>query len=201
LGAWRAWAPARLLSDVRLLAPRRPQIDFQVPVDYTVAMTDENAKTIADYLLGQMEFEMAATRRVLSALPAGASNYKPSEKCMNGLELAGHIAASEVFFLRGVVNGKFEWAPPEFKTPAEALAYYEQQVPGLISDARALPGAQLTKTLTMGPMSLSGLDFLALNLKHSVHHRGQLSAYLRPLGSKVPSIYGPSGDAEKRATA
>ena len=164
-------------------------------------MTEDNAEIVADYLLGQIEYEMAATRRVLSALPTDTANYKPSEKCMSGLELAGHIAASEVFFLSGVINGKFEWAPPEFKTPAEALAYYEQNVPGLIAAAHALSGAKLTETLTVGPMSLPGLDFLALNLKHSVHHRGQLSAYLRPMGSKVPSIYGPSGDSEKPATA
>lgn len=163
-------------------------------------MTQENAKIIADYLLGQTEYEMAATRRVLSAVPPDA-NYKPSDKCMSGLELAGHIAASEVFFLSGIVNGKFEWAPPEFKTPAEVLTYYEQKTPELITAARALPGAKLTDTLSMGPMNLSGLDFLALNLKHSIHHRGQLSAYLRPMGSKVPSIYGPSGDSEKEATA
>ena len=164
-------------------------------------MTEDNAKIVADYLLGQIEYETAATRRVLSALPAETANYKPSDKCMNGLELAGHIAASEVFFLSGVINGKFEWAPPEFKTPAEALAYFEQNVPGLIAAARGLPGANLTQPLAMGPMSMSGLDFLALNLKHSVHHRGQLSAYLRPMGSKVPNIYGPSADSEKQATA
>lgn len=167
---------------------------------YTDPMTENNAQIVANYLLGQIEYEMAATRRVLSAVPAAAS-YKPSEKCMSGLELAGHIAAAEVFFLSGVINGKFEWAPPEFKTPADALAYYEQKVPGLIAAARALPGAKLTETLTMGPITLSAVDFLALNLKHSVHHRGQLSAYLRPMGSKVPSIYGPSGDSEKEATA
>jgi uncharacterized damage-inducible protein DinB len=163
-------------------------------------MTQENAKIIADYLLGQTEYEMDATRRVLSAVPADA-NYKPSDKCMSGLDLAAHIAVCEVFFLSGIINGKFEWAPPELKTPAEALAYYEQRMPELIAAARALPGEKLTETLDMGPMSLPGLDFLALNLKHSIHHRGQLSAYLRPMGSKVPSIYGPSGDSEKEATA
>lgn len=176
-------------------------IDFPVSVDYTQTMTEDNVKIVADYLLGQTEYEMATTRRVLAAVATETASYKPSEKCMSGLELAGHIAAAEVFFLSGVVNGKFEWAPPEFKTPADALAYYEQKVPGLIADARALPGAKLAETLGMGPMSMPGVDFLALNLKHSVHHRGQLSAYLRPMGSKVPNIYGPSADSEKQATA
>jgi len=163
-------------------------------------MTEDKAKIIADYLLDQTESEMAATRNVLSAVPANAS-YKPSEKCMNGLELAGHIAAAEVFFLSGIINGKFEWAPPEFKQPADALSYYEQKMPGLIAELRAVPAGKLTAMLTMGPMNMSGLDFLALNMKHSVHHRGQLSAYLRPMGSKVPGIYGPSADTEKEATA
>jgi uncharacterized damage-inducible protein DinB len=164
-------------------------------------MTEDNAKTIADYLLGQTEYEMAATRRVLAAVPADTATYKPSEKCMCGKDLAAHIAVTEVFFLSGVVNSKFEWAPPEFKTPAEALAYYEEKVPALIAAARALPAAKLTETLTLGPMNMPAVDFLALNLKHGVHHRGQLSAYLRPMGSKVPNIYGPSADAEKPATA
>src|SRR5579862_1385019 len=113
-------------------------------------MTEDNAKIVADYLLGQTEYEMATTRRVLSAVPVESAQYKPSEKCMSGLELAGHIAAAEVFFLSGVVDGKFEWAPPEFKTPAEALAYYEQRVPDLIAKVRALPGAKLAANLTMG---------------------------------------------------
>jgi uncharacterized damage-inducible protein DinB len=39
-----------------------------------------------------------------------------------------------------------------------------------------------------------GINFLAMAVKHSVHHRGQLSAYLRPMGGKVPGIYGPSAD-------
>jgi uncharacterized damage-inducible protein DinB len=74
-------------------------------------------------------------------------------------------------------------------------------VPALIAAARELPGAKLAADLSMGPMNMSAVDFRAMNLKHSVHHRGQLSAYLRPMGSKVPSIYGPSGDSEKPATA
>jgi uncharacterized damage-inducible protein DinB len=164
-------------------------------------MTEDNAKIIAEYLLGQTEYEMGATRKVLAAVPSDAANYKPSEKCMNGIQLAGHIASAEVFFLSGVINGKFEWAPPEFKTPAEVLAYYEEKMPALIAEARALPGSKLAADLSMGPMNMSAVDFLAMNLKHSVHHRGQLSAYLRPMGSKVPSIYGPSADSEKPATA
>lgn len=168
--------------------------------DYTGTMTEETAKTIADYLLTQTEQEYATTCKVLAAVPAEPSDYKPSEKCMSGLALASHIAMAEAFFLRGVINGAFEWKNPEFQTPAEALAFYEATVPGLIGEARALPAAKLAQPLTMGPWTQPAVDFLSFNLRHGIHHRGQLSAYLRPMGAKVPAIYGPSADT-KQATA
>ena len=45
-------------------------------------------------------------------------------------------------------------------------------------------------------MKMPAVTFLSLNVRHSVHHRGQLSSYLRPMGAKVPGIYGPSGDSQ-----
>jgi uncharacterized damage-inducible protein DinB len=118
---------------------------------------------------------------------------------MSGLALATHIAVAEAFFLRGVVNGKLEWTPLEFATPAEAAKYFEETIPGLIAQARALPAEKLLHNMELGPMSMSALDYLSLNLRHTVHHRGQLSSYLRPMGAKVPGIYGPSGDTPKAA--
>ncbi len=162
-------------------------------------MTHENAKIIADYLLSQIEQEYAITKKVLEAVPSDNTEYKPSEKCMSGLGLATHIAVAEAFFLRGVVNGKLEWTPLEFATPADAAKYFEETIPALIAQARALPAAKLLENMELGPMKMPALDFLSLNLRHSVHHRGQLSAYLRPMGAKVPNIYGPSGDTEKAA--
>jgi uncharacterized damage-inducible protein DinB len=120
---------------------------------------------------------------------------------MSGLELATHIVASEVFFLRGVVNGAFEWKQPDFKTSAEVVAYFDETVPGLIAEARALPPAKLAAPIELGPWNDPAVMYLNLDLKHGVHHRGQLSAYLRPMGAKVPSIYGPSADDAPHAAA
>ena len=164
-------------------------------------MTAETAKIIADYLLEQTEQEFAITCKVLAAVPADQSSYKPDEKCMDGLALAIHIAAAEPFFLRGVINGAFEWKQPDCKTPAEALALYQEAVPGLIAEVRALPAEKLAAPIACGTWSEPAVNYLALNLKHGVHHRGQLSAYLRPMGSKVPSIYGPSADDVMEAHA
>jgi uncharacterized damage-inducible protein DinB len=164
-------------------------------------MTEENAKTIADYILSQIEAEAVTTKKVLAAVPTETGAYKPDEKCMTGLALAGHIAAAEVFFLKGVVTGTFEWKPPEFKTSAEAIQYFDRHVPELIAQARALSGEKLLQPISMGPWTQPALEFLSLDLRHGIHHRGQLSAYLRPMGAKVPGIYGPSGDDEKAAAS
>ena len=164
-------------------------------------MTAETAKTIADFVLQQTEQEYATTRKLLAAVPAEHSSYKPSEKCMSALDLASHIAASEAFFLSGVIHGAFEWKDPDFKTPADALAFYDQTIPGLIAQARALPADKLAASISFGPWNDPAVMYLNLNLKHGVHHRGQLSSYLRPMGAKVPSIYGPSADDEARAHA
>jgi uncharacterized damage-inducible protein DinB len=166
-----------------------------------VAMTPDQAKIIADYLLPHYEHEYKTTRKVLAAVPADNTSYKPSERCMSGIDLATHIAAAEAFFLRGVLNGTFEWKQPECKTPAESLAYYEQNVPDLINQLKDVPGDKLAKEISFGPFTLPAVDFLTLGLKHSVHHRGQLSAYLRPMGGKVPGIYGPSADDKAEAAA
>jgi uncharacterized damage-inducible protein DinB len=164
-------------------------------------MTEETAKTIADFVLQQTEEEVATTRKLLAAVPAEQSSYKPSEKCMSALELASHIAASEAFFLRGVINGAFEWKQPDFKTAAEVLAFYDETIPGLLAQARALPAEKFATQIKVGPWNDPAVMYLTLNLKHGVHHRGQLSAYLRPMGAKVPSIYGPSADDAPQAAA
>ena len=164
-------------------------------------MTSENAKGMCDFLLGQLREEFATTRNVLAAVPAETSEYKPSERCRSGLALATHIAVAETFFLRGVINGKFEWQPQEFADPTAVLAYYDDKVPVLFDQLAALTGEQLAQPVTFAAWTQPAVNYLVLDLKHGIHHRGQLSAYLRPMGAKVPSIYGPSGDTEKLATA
>jgi uncharacterized damage-inducible protein DinB len=157
-------------------------------------MTNESAKALADFLVAQLQQESAITRKVLSAVPADTCEYKPSEKCMSGLALATHIAAAEAFFLKGVVDGAFNWEQPDLKTPADVVAWYDGKIPGLLAQVGALPGEKLAQKIKFAVFELPGVDYLALSLKHGIHHRGQLSAYLRPMGAKVPSIYGPSAD-------
>lgn len=164
-------------------------------------MTNENAQGLLGFLLPQLRQEFETTRRVIAAVPAAASGYKPGEKCMSGLQLASHIALSEAFFLNGVINGQFDWKDQEFADPAAVLAYYDATIPPLFDRIEALPAAKLAQPITFHSWTLAAIEYLGLDLKHGIHHRGQLSAYLRPMGAKVPSIYGPSGDAETETAA
>ena len=164
-------------------------------------MTPDTAKTLAGFIVPDIQRESATTRKVLAAIPAENPGYKPSEKCMSGLDLAIHIAAAEVFFLKGVINGAFDWQQPDLKTPADVVAWYDQQVPQLIAQAGELSAEQLAKPITFAVWNEPAVVYLQLHLKHSIHHRGQLSAYLRPMGGKVPSIYGPSADEPVQAAA
>ncbi len=157
-------------------------------------MTPETAKGILDFLLPQLQHESATTRKVLAAVPESGFDYKPSEKCMSGLALATHIAAAEAFFLNGVLNGTFEWKQPDPKSPADVVKLYDETVPELIAKVGGLSGEELAKELKFAVFNLPAVEYVNLSMKHSIHHRGQLSAYLRPMGGKVPSIYGPSGD-------
>ncbi len=164
-------------------------------------MTNDTAKTIGDFLVAQLRHESKTTRNVLAAVPADTAGYKPSELCMSGLELASHIALADAFFLKGIANGAFEWKQIDFATPAEALAYYDEHIPGLLDQVAALPGEALAKEITFAVWTEPAVQLLGVCLKHSIHHRGQLSSYLRPMGSKVPSIYGPTADDAVQAAA
>lgn len=163
-------------------------------------MTPEEAIVIRDYFVGLFKQESATTRRVISSAPTGQNEYAPSEKCMKAGKLLRHIAESEVFFLRGIANGEFTrdaLMPPETDTPEGIVAWYDENQPAQLKRVAELSGERLTSNIKFVIWDLPALQFLPLSLMHAIHHRGQLSAYLRPMGGKVPSIYGPSGDDDQ----
>lgn len=146
----------------------------------------------------EIEMEMATTRKVLAAVPADKGDYSPDPVSRKALDLAWHIAASEVWFLDSLAAGQFgpEGAMPEtIKSSADVVAYYNSSFGPALAKVKALSGEQLAKPLDFfGAFNLPGIMYLSFLVRHSVHHRGQLAAYLRPMGGKVPSIYGGSAD-------
>jgi uncharacterized damage-inducible protein DinB len=163
-------------------------------------MTPEQAKAVLEFLAGTIERESATTAKVLAAVPAGQEDYAPDAKSMKALDLAWHIASSEQMFMNGIADGNFDTSgdgnrPESITNAAQVAAWYAQQTPKSLAKIRALAPEQCLIPINFHDMwTLPAYAWAQLSLTHAIHHRGQLSAYLRPMGAKVPSIYGPSGD-------
>lgn len=161
-----------------------------------------------EVLLGSLKRESRTTKAVIEAIPAGRADYKPDPCSKSAMELARHIAAAENRFLETPIYGEFRMGgpglPETVKTPADVAAWYEERFAENFAALTKLSGEQLTRIVDFrGMMQMPAVMFLQFSLVHSIHHRGQLSTYLRPMGSKVPAIYGESYDsaeAKKIAT-
>ena len=167
-------------------------------------MTPENAKAAADMLATVWEGEFSATCQVLAAVKDGNRDYKPDPKSRTAWEIATHLALADIWFIDSILKGAFEWtedavqqAQAQLKTADDVVGFYKTAFPAKLKQLRALPGEKLTAPVNFfGMMTLPNVQFIGFANNHSVHHRGQLAAYLRAMGSKVPNIYGPSADAE-----
>ena len=138
--------------------------------------------------------ESKTTRTVLSRIPE-ASDYRPDPKSRTAHEIAWQIVCEEKMIIDALENGKAEWAPPSMPaTMKEVLDAYETQSDGMTQRWKALPAERWEGMLEFfgakRPASPMAWSFLF----DIVHHRGQITTYLRPMGSKVPQVYGPSGD-------
>jgi uncharacterized damage-inducible protein DinB len=162
-------------------------------------MEPQQSLFLRDFLLPQFEDEMRETGRVLAAVPEIHREYRPDPKSRSALELAWHIVSSEMWYLEGIVQGHLapERAslPGHIKSIRDIIDLQRTSVPELVDEVRHLGAAELTRT-----MPLNGRDehpavvYLSFLIRHTAHHRGQLCAYLRPMGAKVPSIYDEPGD-------
>ena len=171
-------------------------------------MTPENASFLLNQVfLPLLEKEQSTTRRVIEAIPDNGGDYRPDGASKTSVELAWHIVAAEKRFLEGIVNGEFNFAPitrPEHvRTGADIARWYGEMTQAVLPRLRQMTPEDLTRSIDFrGMFQLPAVMFLQTSLNHSIHHRGQLSTYLRPAGGKVPAIYGESYDsAEARKAA
>jgi uncharacterized damage-inducible protein DinB len=168
-------------------------------------MEPHEAKVVADFLMGDLESEMQTTLRVFAAVPGKKLDYRPDPVSKTALELLRHITLDDERILNCTADGAF--VPPSSESDAcgimtrdDAIARYKEKIPAGIKRVRAMSGEQLCREIDyLGQLRMPGIGFLLLMLKHSIHHRGQLSTYLRAMGGKVPAIYGPSGDMQPSA--
>ena len=144
--------------------------------------------------------EASATRKVISRIPQERSDYRPDPKARNAREIAWLIVREEIILAEGLEKGVLEWA--EVPTPAtikEILDTYDRHHEELTAKLERIDASRWDERV---PFMFGGQEVMKETgnenawgfLLDTIHHRGQLSTYLRPMGSTVPAIYGPSAD-------
>jgi uncharacterized damage-inducible protein DinB len=157
--------------------------------------------------LPALKNEYRITRKIMEAVPAEQGGYRPDGVSKSALELAWHIASTENFFMDGVAAGQFNYTdrsrPDSIRNAAEVAAWYGAAFQANFDRLTQLSSEQLLKVVDFrGMFQQPAVLYLQFAINHSIHHRGQLSVYLRPMGAKVPSIYGESyDDAQARKAA
>ena len=140
--------------------------------------------------------------KVLRALPSDRLDYKPHEKNMSAGDIAWFLSIELGSLVEAFDKGDVHWQQdPRPATTDELVAAYEKQADELEKRLAAATDAEWNKecgmwfggqkVMSMGWGRMCWSFFL-----DAVHHRGQLTAYLRPMGGKVPAVYGPSGDEQ-----
>jgi uncharacterized damage-inducible protein DinB len=162
------------------------------------ALSPEFAVGMRESVLQGLEREMETTKKVIAAIPDDKRDYRPDPKARTAWELAWHLASCDVQMTDEVADQKFNMEPrfkDEPKTVAEMVEWYDGNFKRAIARVRAMTPEQLcTPVDFLGIFNLPAVFYLTFVNNHSIHHRGALAVYLRPMGSKVPSIYGGSAD-------
>jgi uncharacterized damage-inducible protein DinB len=166
-------------------------------------LTPNLAKCALQLALPTIQREHDTTRAVLAAIPDNGGDYKPEPAARTALEIAWHIVAAEHRFFSAVSQGSFDFTPnhkpDSLKTGADIANYYDELLPKDHAALTGLTGEHLAQKIDFrGMVQLPAVAFLDLGLRHTIHHRGQLSVYLRPAGGKVPAIYGESYDSKNK---
>ena len=154
-----------------------------------------------EFFLGHWEKEGPATRKVIGRIPENRSDYRADPKARSARELAWIIVLEESALVEGLEKGSFEWVDkPAPSSVGEIVAQYDHHHDALTRRLRGIAPERWEEKLPFlyngqEVMKEAGYEMAWGFLLDQVHHRGQLSTYLRPMGAKVPPIYGPSADA------
>ncbi|GAB4230169.1 MAG: hypothetical protein Kow00109_01760 [Acidobacteriota bacterium] len=169
------------------------------------------ADSLGQLFRQELQFEAQTTRRVLERVPEDKWNWKPHPKSMSMGELASHIATIPEWVQAVIGQDEYdmgsEYRPWQAANRGELLTKFDR----LVAEAAELLGGATDQSLAK-PWSLKAGEHTIFTqpragvvrgmiLSHLIHHRGQLSVYLRLNDIPVPSIYGPSADEEGQPTS
>jgi uncharacterized damage-inducible protein DinB len=143
--------------------------------------------------------ETNAFHRVLNALPHDKWEYTPHEKSQSVARIVWTLVGETLVLVDLIDKGEFSFGAAPEAPPAHLIERFEKAWDLLLEKVESMseadwskPGRFMLNGQVRMEMPISG--FLWMFLFDAIHHRGQLSTYIRPMGGKVPSIYGPSGD-------
>jgi uncharacterized damage-inducible protein DinB len=164
--------------------------------------------TISEMLLPEYDQEMAGARKILACVPQDKLTWKPHEKSMTLGRLASHIAEMGLWTAVTITQDHLNVEPGQAafnaQTTAELMDAFDRNTP---MGRAALAGASDETLQATWTMSLAGKPLVSsprtnvmrhMVLSHMIHHRGQLSVYLRLLDVAIPGMYGPSADDKSR---
>jgi uncharacterized damage-inducible protein DinB len=162
--------------------------------------------SIAESLLPEFDREMGVTRRLLERLPDDQFSWKPHDKSMTLGRLAEHLAELPDWAKVTILEGGIDLGsgrPPDYTSPssrAAVLAMFDKNVAAARAALNGRTDAELMATWTLrsqGKVIFTMPKAMVLRgfvMNHTIHHRGQLSVFLRLRNVPVPSMYGPSAD-------
>ena len=168
-----------------------------------MSLTADQATIILNAMaIPSLKAEHPVTTRVIAAIPDDRVDYRPDTIVKSAIDLAWHIVTAENRFLEAIIAGAFDLTPrprPEGTRTADAVnRWYSEHWEANVERLRHVGAEQLIKRIDFrGLFQWPAVVYIQIGLSHTIHHRGQLSMYLRPMGAKVPSIYGESHDARE----
>lgn len=165
---------------------------------------------MSDVLQGELENELGNTRKMLAAVPEGKWDWTPHAKSMSLGRLAGHVATLPGWGSDTFRTERMDLSPENMpkdaqfaaKNREELLAKFDECASGLKETLRATPDEEFGKMWTLTWMGKQAFTmpragvYRAMVMSHLIHHRGQLSVYLRMLDAPIPGMYGPSADEQ-----
>lgn len=151
-----------------------------------------------------LAYETPITVRVLKALPTDKLDWTPHEKSKTAKEMA-MLFPSEAWMMAEIAKGNNPdltsmGEMPKFESMDATISSFEKMMEGVMSSIQEMPEDKWDNDdavikFPVGEWADKRHMIMWGLLNDWIHHRGQVSVYIRPMGGKVPSIYGPSGDS------
>ncbi|UOR03534.1 DinB family protein [Hymenobacter aerilatus] len=168
-----------------------------------------HTSSVQQNILSELDHELASTRRVLERVPHDQADYRPHPKSMTLWQLATHVVNLLAFKQLFVQHASRDFLDPNGPKPGptptsqeELLARFDEYSATLRQALQATDDEQLTDSFRLHRGEHTLFDWpkataiRLMGLNHSIHHRGQLTVYLRLLDIPIPGLYGPSADEQ-----